>query len=63
MEKEDGGAVVPGHRDSCALVQRERRFLLAAPPPGARLTGHRQIVDRYPPPVAADYQGRLRAGR
>ena len=29
-----GGAIVPGHRDKYALVERERRFLLAAPPSG-----------------------------
>jgi hypothetical protein len=31
----DGGAIVPGHRDKYALVERERRFLLAAPPSGS----------------------------
>lgn len=39
--------VVPGHRDKYALVERERRFLLAAPPSGVRLTDERQITDRY----------------
>jgi hypothetical protein len=43
----DGGALVPGHRDKYALVERERRFLLAAPPSGVRLTDERQITDRY----------------
>jgi hypothetical protein len=47
MEKEDAGAIVPGHRDKYALVERERRFLLAAVPSGDRLTGERQITDRY----------------
>jgi hypothetical protein len=47
MEKEDGGAVVPGHRAKYALVERERRFLLAAPPSGVRLADERQITDRY----------------
>jgi hypothetical protein len=28
-------------------VERERRFLLAAPPSGVRLTEERQITDRY----------------
>jgi CYTH domain-containing protein len=42
-----GGAIVPGHRDKYALVERERRFLLAAPPSGVRLTGERQITDCY----------------
>jgi CYTH domain-containing protein len=40
------GAVVPGHRDKYALVERERRFLLAAPP-GAPLADERHIADRY----------------
>ena len=42
-----GGAIVPGHRGKYALVERERRFLLAAPPSGVRLTDERQITDRY----------------
>jgi hypothetical protein len=42
-----GGAIVPGHPDKYALVERERRFLLAAPPSGVRLTDERQITDRY----------------
>jgi CYTH domain-containing protein len=42
-----GGAIVAGHRDKYALVERERRFLLAAPPSGVRLTDERQIIDRY----------------
>jgi hypothetical protein len=42
-----GGAIVSGHRDKYALAERERRFLLAAPPSGARLTDERQITDRY----------------
>jgi hypothetical protein len=46
MEKEDGGAVVPGHRDKYALVERERRFLLAASPAGPG-SGRRDITDRY----------------
>jgi hypothetical protein len=32
----DGSAVVPGHRDKYALIERERRFLLAGPPSGVR---------------------------
>jgi hypothetical protein len=43
----DGGALVPGHRDKYALVERERRFLLAALPSGVRLTDERHITDRY----------------
>jgi hypothetical protein len=42
-----GGAIVAGHRDKYALVERERRFLLAAPPSGASLTDERQITDRH----------------
>jgi CYTH domain-containing protein len=30
-----------------ARVERERRFLLAAPPPPEAMTGRRQITDRY----------------
>jgi CYTH domain-containing protein len=44
-----GGAIVPGHRDKYALVERERRFLLAGPPPGpgAASAGRAEIDDRY----------------
>jgi hypothetical protein len=47
MKNRDGKAVAPGHRGKYALVERERRFLLAALPSGVRLTGERQIADRY----------------
>jgi hypothetical protein len=30
-----------------ARIERERRFLLAAPPPSSALTGRRRIIDRY----------------
>jgi CYTH domain-containing protein len=39
-------AVVPGHRDKYALVERERRFLMAGLPPGAAAR-RVEIVDRY----------------
>jgi CYTH domain-containing protein len=39
-------AVVPGHRDKYAIVERERRFLLAGLPPGAAAR-RVEIVDRY----------------
>jgi len=32
-----------------ARVERERRFLLAAPPPASAVTGSRRITDRYLP--------------
>jgi CYTH domain-containing protein len=32
-----------------ARIERERRFLLAAPPPQETMTGRRQITDRYLP--------------
>ena len=38
--------VVPGHRDKYALVERERRFLMAGLPPGAAVR-RVEIVDRY----------------
>ncbi len=40
---------MPGHRDKYALVERERRFLLAGPPAGAGPGGAGQasIADRY----------------
>ena len=40
-----GAGVVPGHRDKYALVERERRFLLAGPPPGG--AARRDITDHY----------------
>ena len=41
-------AVVPGHRDKYALVERERRFLMAGPPPGLPAAARRvDIADRY----------------
>jgi CYTH domain-containing protein len=40
-------AVVPGHRDKYALVERERRFLMAGPPPGNSGARRAHIVDRY----------------
>jgi CYTH domain-containing protein len=46
MENQHGGAVVPGHRAKYALVERERRFLLAGPPPGPG-ADRRDITDRY----------------
>lgn len=41
--------VVPGHRDKYALVERERRFLMAGLPPGGAGAAARRvdIVDRY----------------
>ena len=42
-----GSAVVPGHRDKYALVERERQFLLAGPPDGTPPAGERRITDRY----------------
>jgi CYTH domain-containing protein len=41
--------VVPGHRDKYALVERERRFLVAGLPPGGPGAASRRvdIVDRY----------------
>jgi len=41
--------VVPGHRDKYALVERERRFLMAGLPPGGSGAASRRvdIVDRY----------------
>jgi CYTH domain-containing protein len=40
--------IVPGHRDKYALVERERRFLLAGPPGGALpAAGQALITDRY----------------
>ena len=41
--------VVPGHRDKYALVERERRFLMAALPPGGAAAAARRadIADRY----------------
>ena len=38
--------VVPGHRDKYALVERERRFLLAGPPRGGG-GAQRDITDHY----------------
>jgi hypothetical protein len=41
-------AVVPGHRDKYALVERERRFLMAGPPSGLPDAARRvDIADRY----------------
>jgi len=40
-----GAGVVPWHRDKYALVERERRFLLAGPPPGG--AARRDITDHY----------------
>jgi hypothetical protein len=40
-----GAGVVPGHRDKCALTERERRFLLARPPRGG--AARRDIIDHY----------------
>ena len=41
-------AVVPGHRDKYALVERERRFLMAGLPSGGGAGARRvDIVDRY----------------
>jgi len=40
-----GAGVVPGHRDKYALVERERRFLLARAPSGGATP--RQITDHY----------------
>jgi CYTH domain-containing protein len=37
--------VVPGHRDKYALVERERRFLLAGPPRGG--AARHDITDHY----------------
>ena len=42
---EPGAVVVPGHRDKYALVERERRFLLAGPPRGG--PARRDITDHY----------------
>lgn len=41
--------VVPGHRDKYALIERERRFLMAGPPPGGAGAASRRvdILDRY----------------
>jgi CYTH domain-containing protein len=41
--------VVPGHRDKYALVERERRFLMAGLPPGGAGAASRRvdIIDRY----------------
>lgn len=41
--------MVPGHRDKYALVERERRFLLAGPPArdSAAGAGRASITDRY----------------
>jgi CYTH domain-containing protein len=40
--------VVPGHRDKYALVERERRFLMAGLPSGGGASARRvDIVDRY----------------
>jgi hypothetical protein len=33
----------------CARVERERRFLLAGPPPRSAVTTNRRITDRYLP--------------
>jgi CYTH domain-containing protein len=59
----DGGAIVPGHRDKYAVVERERRFLLAAPPSGVRLTDERQITDRYLTGTRLRLRRVTRAGR
>jgi len=40
-------AVVPGHRGKYARAERERRFLLAAPPAAAEVLAARRIIDRY----------------
>jgi CYTH domain-containing protein len=39
----------PARESKYALVERERRFLLAGPPPAAAVTASRRITDRYLP--------------
>ena len=41
--------VVPSPGGKYARVERERRFLLSAPPPASAVTGSRRITDRYLP--------------
>jgi hypothetical protein len=36
-------SLVPGHRDKYALVERERRFLVAGPPPGGAGGASRRV--------------------
>jgi CYTH domain-containing protein len=42
-----GMAAGPGHRGKYARAERERRFLLAAPPAAAEVLAARRITDRY----------------
>lgn len=42
-----GMAAGPGHRGNYARAERERRFLLAAPPATAEVLVARRITDRY----------------
>ena len=42
-----GMAAGPGHRGKYARAERERRFLLAAPPATAEVLVARRITDRY----------------
>jgi CYTH domain-containing protein len=39
----------PVREGKYARVERERRFLLAGPPPASAVTAHRRITDRYLP--------------
>jgi CYTH domain-containing protein len=52
MNGEMGGEIGGGRNAGMnggkyARIERERRFLLAAPPPPEAMTGRRQITDRY----------------
>jgi len=44
-----GGGGEPVREGKYARIERERRFLLAAPPPSSALTARRRITDRYLP--------------
>jgi CYTH domain-containing protein len=49
MTEQTGAAPQPVRPGKYARVERERRFLLAGPPPAPAVTARRRITDRYLP--------------
>jgi CYTH domain-containing protein len=49
MTKQTGTPPQPVRAGKYARVERERRFLLAGPPPASAVTARRRITDRYLP--------------